>query len=141
MSNYLSKLFVIVFVFVAVGGVVVAPAASAVPPNDVALLAQCYKDKPILRPRSNNRHVCVKEVQKLLKTPFTNDLDGKGYDPGPIDGIYGPRTKAAVLRFQKDCNKNMRSTGEACASAKLLEDGIVGKYTWKALKATYGTND
>ena len=25
----------------------------------------------------------------------------QGYDPGPIDGLYGPRTKAAVERFEQ----------------------------------------
>ena len=28
-------------------------------------------------------------------------LKAKGYDPGPIDGIYGPRTRAATEDFQK----------------------------------------
>jgi hypothetical protein len=28
-------------------------------------------------------------------------LKDKGYDPGPIDGIYGPRTRAATLGYQK----------------------------------------
>jgi hypothetical protein len=42
-----------------------------------------------------------------------------GYEPGPIDGIYGPVTEAAVLAFQAD---------------NLLKiDGIVGPITWGAL--------
>lgn len=127
----------VAFVAVVSFGLAAAPTVAAVPPTDVALLQQCYRDKPILRPRSNNRHVCVKEVQKLLKTPFTSDPQGKGYDPGPIDGIYGPKTKAAVKRFQTDCNKNMPTI----CTTDLLVDGIVGKYTWRALKGAYGTND
>ncbi|GHG09638.1 peptidoglycan-binding protein [Streptomyces hydrogenans] len=35
----------------------------------------------------------VKDFQRALKS--------KGYDPGPIDGVYGDRTKAACTRFQK----------------------------------------
>ena len=27
-------------------------------------------------------------------------LEAKGFDPGPIDGIAGPRTKAAIRKFQ-----------------------------------------
>jgi peptidoglycan hydrolase-like protein with peptidoglycan-binding domain len=36
----------------------------------------------------------VKNVQKAL-------LD-KGMDPGPIDGVMGPKTTAALKAFQKD---------------------------------------
>ena len=31
-------------------------------------------------------------------------LSAKGFDPGPIDGIYGPRTRGAVTAFQKANN-------------------------------------
>ncbi|TYQ14950.1 UNVERIFIED_CONTAM: g-D-glutamyl-meso-diaminopimelate peptidase [Acetivibrio alkalicellulosi] len=50
----------------------------------------------------------VKLVQSLLKKI--------GYDPGPIDGVYGPRTQQAVATFQRDNN--------------LTPDGIVGPVTW-----------
>jgi carboxyl-terminal processing protease len=36
----------------------------------------------------------VKSVQKALQE--------KGMDPGPIDGIIGPKTTAALRAFQKD---------------------------------------
>jgi len=45
-----------------------------------------------------------------------------GYDPGPIDGIFGFLTQAAVLRFQ--------------SAAGLVDDGIVGPLTWGALERT-----
>lgn len=35
----------------------------------------------------------VREIQQALKT--------RHYDPGPIDGFWGPKTCAAMLRFQK----------------------------------------
>lgn len=54
----------------------------------------------------------VKTVQQILA--------GAGYNVGPIDGIFGPQTQAAVLSFQK--------------SKGLLPDGIVGPQTWAALK-------
>jgi peptidoglycan hydrolase-like protein with peptidoglycan-binding domain len=46
-------------------------------------------------------------------------LDLQGYDPGPIDGIFGARTAAAVKSFQE--YKGLNTTGE------------VDEITWKAL--------
>ena len=44
-----------------------------------------------------------------------------GYDPGPIDGKLGKKTKTAIKAFQK---KN-----------GLTADGVIGEKTWSALKA------
>lgn len=46
-------------------------------------------------------------------------LDLQGYDPGPIDGIFGARTAAAVKSFQD--NKGLKADGE------------VDEITWRAL--------
>lgn len=46
-------------------------------------------------------------------------LNGRGYDPGPIDGIFGPLTLDAVLAFQSD--------------EGLTIDGLVGPQTRSAL--------
>jgi cell wall-associated NlpC family hydrolase len=54
------------------------------------------------------------EVQALQ-----TDLNTLGYNPGPIDGIYGIKTKAAVTAFQQN--------------AKLQADGIYGPLTQQAL--------
>lgn len=56
----------------------------------------------------------VKELQQLLKA--------KGFNPGPIDGIFGPSSFNAVVSFQKYNG--------------LDPDGIVGPLTWKALRTT-----
>ena len=42
-----------------------------------------------------------------------------GYKPGPIDGIFGPKTNTAVRLFQK--------------AKGLVVDGIVGNKTWAAI--------
>jgi peptidoglycan hydrolase-like protein with peptidoglycan-binding domain len=53
----------------------------------------------------------VRQVQK--------HLEEEGFSPGPIDGIFGPRTKSAVIAFQK--------------SKGIFADGIVGAKTWTTL--------
>jgi zinc D-Ala-D-Ala carboxypeptidase len=47
------------------------------------------------------------------------ELKNLGYDPGTVDGIFGPRTERAVKNFQADQG--------------LVVDGKVGKQTWVAL--------
>jgi hypothetical protein len=44
-----------------------------------------------------------------------------GYDPGPLDGILGPRTRNAILRFQRA--QHLRLTG------------VVDPATWSAIAA------
>lgn len=49
-----------------------------------------------------------------------SELQTLNYDVGPVDGIFGSKTRAAVQAFQRDNN--------------LLVDGIVGPQTQEALK-------
>lgn len=55
----------------------------------------------------------------------TRDLQEKltllGYEPGPIDGLFGPKTRSAVRAFQTD--------------ADIKVDGIVGRQTRAALES------
>lgn len=53
----------------------------------------------------------VRDVQRALRR--------LGWQPGPVDGLYGPRTQAAVARFQ--------------TAARVAADGIVGPSTRRAL--------
>ncbi|MCC5912363.1 MAG: LysM peptidoglycan-binding domain-containing protein [Clostridiaceae bacterium] len=66
--------------------------------------------------RRTSRGADVERLQRLLRDA--------GFDPGTIDGIFGPRTEAAVIAFQ-------RSKG-------LTPDGIVGIRTWTALGVDCG---
>ena len=59
----------------------------------------------------------VTRLQQLLRN--------EGFDPGPIDGIFGSRTQAAVIEFQREMD--------------LVADGIVGIRTWTALGVNCGT--
>ena len=65
--------------------------------------------QPMLR--TGSRGDAVRKLQELLNT--------KGYDCGSVDGIFGSKTKAAVLAFQK--------------ANGLGADGIVGPLTWGKL--------
>lgn len=65
--------------------------------------------------RAGIRGVDVRRLQDVL-----SDL---GYNPGPIDGISGPRTVAAVSAFQVD--------------AGLTADGLAGRITRLALEKRY----
>ncbi len=56
----------------------------------------------------------VKQLQQLLIS--------KGYEPGAVDGIFGPKTESAVKAFQ--------------TAAGLAVDGIAGPKTWAALQAS-----
>jgi peptidoglycan hydrolase-like protein with peptidoglycan-binding domain len=60
----------------------------------------------------------VEDVQQALAQ--------QGFDPGPIDGYYGPLTEAAVRSFQQ--------------SKGLAVDGIVGPNTTKALLGSWVTD-
>lgn len=60
------------------------------------------------------------EVNKIQQ-----ELKNRGYYDGNIDGIFGTKTKNAVIKFQKDNG--------------LTADGIVGKNTLKALNITEDT--
>jgi peptidoglycan hydrolase-like protein with peptidoglycan-binding domain len=57
-------------------------------------------------------------------TDLQNRLKAAGFNPGASDGVFGPRTKAAVVAFQ-------RAQG-------ITVDGIVGPQTWGRLNRTGG---
>jgi peptidoglycan hydrolase-like protein with peptidoglycan-binding domain len=82
--------------------------------RSTALTAASRAAMPTVREGSSGP--AVRELQNLLKA--------KGFNPGPVDGAFGPKTKAAVLAFQ-------RSQGIAV-------DGVVGPQTWGRLKGAGG---
>ncbi len=61
----------------------------------------------------------VREIQTALKK--------KGYSIGTVDGIYGTKTKNAVIAFQRD--------------AGLQVDGVAGQETLKALGVQNGSSN
>lgn len=88
-----------------IGQIICIPSGKPGPTHPCPTLAQ------------GSRGSYVRDLQTRLKN--------QGFNPGTIDGIFGPNTKAAVISFQ-------RSKG-------LAQDGIVGVKTWTALGVNCGT--
>jgi peptidoglycan hydrolase-like protein with peptidoglycan-binding domain len=66
-------------------------------------------DLPVLRNGARGDHVKLAQAR----------LQGHGFDPGPVDGVFGNGTEGAVRAFQQ---------------ARGLEvDGVIGPLTWGAL--------
>lgn len=63
-----------------------------------------------------------------MKTPMVRVLQEMlaklMFNPGPVDGIFGPKTKAAVVEFQKKC--------------RLTVDGVAGPQTFEKLYTMTG---
>lgn len=60
-----------------------------------------------------------KNSQGQLVIKLQQKLSEAGYNIGSIDGVFGPKTEAAVLKFQADKGLHV--------------DGIVGDQTWNSL--------
>ena len=71
-----------------------------------------------MRGQDGTQSGSTREVQNLLKQ--------LGYNPGAADGIYGPRTRAAIQAFQRD--RGMLMDGEISLSLRirLIEDARRG---------------
>jgi DNA invertase Pin-like site-specific DNA recombinase/peptidoglycan hydrolase-like protein with peptidoglycan-binding domain len=72
-------------------------------------------DEPLARGSGYGKADDAQRVRTLQRR-----LRRLGWSPGPIDGLFGPRTEAAVLRFQ--------------GTAGLATDGIAGRKTSRALR-------
>lgn len=74
------------------------------------------------------RDITPEEIKGRLKSPdgvkkIQTALRKAGFDPGPIDGKMGPKTKKALRGFQK--------------ASGLVVDGSVNVKTWKALSGYF----
>ena len=102
--------------------------------------ANMQNDQPVARlkatSQSSKAETKWRFVPDQMTTDFTDNvasidstiglqrrLKRLNYQVGPIDGIYGPKTKAAVIKFQKDVS--------------IADDGIVGPITKGKLQKKY----
>ena len=63
----------------------------------------------------------ILRVSGVSATEVQRALTRAGYDPGPVDGKLGKKTRSAIKAFQ-------RKSG-------LTADGVVGEKTWAALRS------
>ncbi len=63
----------------------------------------------------------ILRVAGVSETDLQKALNRAGFDPGPIDGRLGKKTRAAIKAFQRRHN--------------LKADGVVGEKTWAALQS------
>ena len=62
--------------------------------------------EPVLKRGSNDP--AVRDLQEALTA--------LGFDPGPVDGLFGAKTESAVRQFQQ--------------TREIAADGVVGRVTW-----------
>ncbi|MBK9419049.1 MAG: peptidoglycan-binding protein [Flavobacteriales bacterium] len=71
----------------------------------------------------SRNHFGTHDIQAFLADLDT--LEHLGCDPGPVDGVDGPRTRAAIEAFQRHANERWK--------LGLVEDGLCGPRTWGAV--------
>ncbi len=84
--------------------------------RDIRKLLDYQMGSSYKRVKQNRKIWSTHEVRRIQTA-----LRKAGYNPGPVDGKFGPRTLRATERFQK--------------ANGLQVDGIVGSLTWKKLSA------
>lgn len=92
-----------------------AGSAAAIPSTGVAVSGAEPKARPATASRASRRQPAAKaRAARVMSAQRL--LTRLGYDPGPIDGAPGPRTRAAVRAFQVD----HRLPTDGAVSAALL---------------------
>ena len=74
----------------------------------ILLLALAVGHTPIVTPVLAQDRGAIESVQKMLKE--------KGHDPGPVDGVMGPQTTAALRAYQKE--QGLEVTGQLDATTR-----------------------
>lgn len=101
----------LVGVLVLLGGTGTCVASGAAQPVRLAVLADAA---PLGQGAGYDSAAEARRVRVLQRV-----LRRLGWGPGPADGLFGPRTETALVRFQ--------------AAAGLTADGVAGANSWRAL--------
>jgi curli biogenesis system outer membrane secretion channel CsgG len=94
------------------GGVMRSPPASSTSTNITQPLGS-IPTQPVTDSTTSGtsaRETTTKQYNFTTIVQVQKKLTELGYNPGPVDGIAGPKTKAALKKYQKD--KGLAETGE-----------------------------
>jgi peptidoglycan hydrolase-like protein with peptidoglycan-binding domain len=83
-------------------------------------------DRAVDKTKAKTREMKNKVANKLDRGDTKNAqqaLQAKGYNPGPIDGIHGPRTSAALRDFQKAEGLTVTGQMDGDTRARLMASG------------------
>jgi peptidoglycan hydrolase-like protein with peptidoglycan-binding domain len=110
----------------AIGGGVGAVAGATTTPDQVNLGRPVWNDPEVRVPGINNRSGGGSST--VASSGQTRNiqqaLSQRGYDVGPVDGIYGPQTRRAISQFQRDNNMDVTGRPNAqVANALNVETG------------------
>jgi hypothetical protein len=78
------------------------------------------RERPLAAPPKTVLRVTTPLLRGERVRALQQKLAARGFEPGPLDGIYGPQTASAVARFQ--------------AGQGLVADGEAGPLTLRALR-------
>ncbi len=90
------------------------------------------------RPEGNTSMLSRKVPPIDTTVGIQRRLNQTGFNAGPEDNIYGPKTTAAVKRFQRFCKENADGDNPRIIDSGPI-DGIAGPLTKKALLHFYGS--
>ena len=91
--------------------VALTPGVASAANNEKSSSSVAVASSTVVGPGAGFGHATGAQRVRLIQ----RKLIAEGFSPGPLDGLYGPLTTAAVMRFQ-------RSRG-------LVPDGMVGPIT------------
>lgn len=75
----------------------VGPAAAALPPPSVAVLGSAAAGRDASAVESSLG------FDRAARRLIQRGLNNHGFDPGVADGLFGPRTRSAIRRWQEAC--------------------------------------
>ncbi len=101
----MKRSWAVLIIVGAFGAVALAQQAQPASPPPQGTQATRHQTTSIVKPMPKP----VKVTPKVVRNAQT-ELQKRGYNPGAIDGVYGPQTRAAVLKFQAD--KALPQTGD-----------------------------